>query len=420
MDFKSQANKISQFLKKHENIWRYEILDNYPASLTVAEESWINDLLSLSVKEWHEFESNRHLKTGHSLELHQFLKEIIELTSIDHLSIKHEQELEDWAYTDVKYKKRHEINIIAPYLKNLQKKIHFNKLIDIGGGVGHLSRIVSYYYQIPTISIDKEGKFQTIGKERLKRYRIPPGGAAVEFYQAEFSKNKINEIKEKVDEQSFTLGLHTCGDLAVEVIDTTFELNNRGFLNFGCCYHKLHNKNKFPLSQYYKNNFHIELTLYAFTLASRAHCQTSFEEFETKLLVKNFRQGLHLFLFHKLNLKTVFDVGEIHIRNYRGTFEDYVLDRLKYLNIDCPYTREDIRDFYHSEEISKILKRMFVLNLIRWQIGRVLELYILIDRAIYCQENNYHVELKSFFLETVSPRNIGLTAFKLDNEEDKS
>jgi hypothetical protein len=47
-------------------------------------------------------------------------------------------------------------------------------------------------------------------------------------------------------------------------------------------------------------------------------------------------------------------------------------------------------------------------NIIRWQLGRVLELYLLLDRAIYIEERGMSVELKQFFDENLSPRNIGL------------
>jgi hypothetical protein len=53
---------------------------------------------------------------------------------------------------------------------------------------------------------------------------------------------------------------------------------------------------------------------------------------------------------------------------------------------------------------------MFICCLIRWQIGRALELYLLLDRAIYLEENNYTAILAEFFSENISPRNIGILA----------
>jgi hypothetical protein len=53
---------------------------------------------------------------------------------------------------------------------------------------------------------------------------------------------------------------------------------------------------------------------------------------------------------------------------------------------------------------------MLAAGLIRNALGRVMELYLLVDRAIFLEEKGYKVEVQEFFDEELSPRNIGITA----------
>ena len=55
---------------------------------------------------------------------------------------------------------------------------------------------------------------------------------------------------------------------------------------------------------------------------------------------------------------------------------------------------------------------MFEANIIRWQFGRAIEKLIILDRAMFLEENNYKVTWGELFNEEVSPRNIGLYAEK--------
>jgi hypothetical protein len=100
----------------------------------------------------------------------------------------------------------------------------------------------------------------------------------------------------------------------------------------------------------------------------------------------------------------------MHVREYSRPFEDYVLLKLEQLKINHSFTPLEIREFYYEDKIQFDLKAMFICCLIRWQIGRALELYLLLDRAIYLEENNYTAILAEFFSENISPRNIGILA----------
>lgn len=386
-------------------------MNEYPETIKDYPAEWITLLDSLNEQELFDADCKRSVEKLRGSSFEVFLETIKKLTDIPRIPETPEVPLEDWAFQGVKKKKRHEIQKIVPVLKRVRDEIKFDRVVDIGGGVGHLSRILSHYHKIPSVSIDQNVEFQKIGKHRLLKFRKLEGAEDVQFLNLTFGQDEdAADLKKVFHENSLGLGLHTCGALANTLIHATIDYKTLGLLNFGCCYHKMKADHDFPLSTFYKENKFKRLNLYGFTLATRSHAEMTFETYQTKERVKNYRYALHLFLMKYFNNKTFTDVGECQISLYWEPFNFYISEKLKCLNIEHTFSDQDFNDFYNDPDLQKELRVMFLCNIIRWQLGRVMEAYILIDRCLYLEENGYEVTLKQYFDEALSPRNLGILA----------
>lgn len=413
MELKSQAKQIHNFLLETQKIWEYEIMDYYPKSLEHFNPQWLTLLSELSLDKLHQIESKNVIPEIVGTGLDQFITKINQLIKIDKIENLPPKKLEDWAFVDVKAKKKHEIDRLAPFIEKLSQEKKLQNMIDIGGGVGHLARIVAQYYGLETISLDMDKNFQSIGLLRANKYRKPINAKELTFLNLKFGDHEGNkQLKNYFQERTLTIGLHTCGPLAISLIETHQECNGASLINFGCCYHKLAKDNKFPFSKFFKDNFQLNFTLYAYTLATRAHGKTTFEEFKLKTQVKNYRQALHLFLIDKFKRSDLLDVGEVHTREYQMPFSHYALSRLVALKLEHNYSAIELDTFYQSEEIQLKLKKMLAANVIRWHLGRCLEIYLLIDRVCYLEDLGHETRLLEFFEENISPRNLGIVAIK--------
>ncbi|MDD4973555.1 MAG: methyltransferase, partial [Bacteriovorax sp.] len=295
---------------------------------------------------------------------------------------------------------------------------NFEFLVDIGGGVGHLSRVLSHYHSIPSISLDRDPLFQKIGFERLSKYRKIEGSRDVSFVNITFGKIADEEILKTIFRpQAFSLGLHTCGALALTVIQKSIDYKTTGLLSFGCCYHLLNPETDFPLSNFYKKNQYLKLNLFALTLATRSHAEMSFEDYQTKERVKYYRYALHLFLTKYFNNKYFTGVGECHTRTYWEPFANYIKTKLSELKLEHCFTDEDFNLFYADPKIQKELRIMWLCNIIRWQLGRAIEVYLLLDRFLYLEEQGFKVKIEQYFNEALSPRNIGILALLTNAEQ---
>lgn len=417
MEFKSHALKIFTLLSQYQNIWSKEIMNEFPDGVKHYPLEWLEILKTLDEDQLYQFDSKVAIKSINDSSLMNFLNELDELCQIKEIPKVPELPLENWAFHGVKKKKKHEIQRITPVLKSLKDKKLFDCVVDIGGGVGHLSRVLSHYHQIPSISIDQNLEFQNIGKERLNKFRKLDGARDVEFINITFGQNEDDpSYQEKItniyNNRSLTLGLHSCGNLSNILITNTIHHKACGLLSFGCCYYKMIPEVNFPTSEFYKKEKLLVLNQFSLTLATRAHCPTDRQTYETKKRVKNYRYALHLLLMKKFNILDAYDVGECHTRVYFEDFHVYAKSKLDYLKIKHEFSNEDLDQFYENSETQEELRILFLCNLIRWRFGRALELHVLLDRCIRLEENDFSVTLESYFNETESPRNLGILAIK--------
>lgn len=409
MNYRQRFLEISEFLNTHKKLWEGEVILHYPEITQNYPKDWIEMLESLDEETLWKVDCLSDFNLIGDSEMGQWMSEIHQLAKVDPIVPPKTEDLPDWAFNKVKGKKRHEILILSEVFKDLQQKKPFSHLVDIGGGVGHLARVMAHYKGIDCISLDINEEFQTLGQKRLEKYPRPDGAKDVKFITHDFTNALEQDMTKAIfTKDSFSLGLHTCGPLALRHIDCAIQNQTRGLLNFGCCYNRLNPETDINISDFSKENGISGMDVFTFTLASRGHASMNLEDFKHKKRVKEYRYALHLYFYKELGIKEMIPVGDSHHREYWGAFSKYAMKKIEKLEMETSWNVQDFEDFYHSNEIQRDLSHLFMANIIRWQIGRVLELYLLLDRAIYIEERGMNVELRQFFDENLSPRNIGL------------
>lgn len=412
MNYRERFIEITSFLRPLAPMWQDEILNSYPLSMDNYPKEWIDTLLSLNEEELYNLDILGKLAPISETSLAHWLRKAKEISFIDGPVQKEVfPELPPYAFHKVKAKKQYEINIIGSFIKSLPNDETPEHLIDIGGGVGHLARVMAHYYGLNTTSIDCNEEFQKIGQERLIRYPAPNGAKELTYVNLLFGPDGDDDkLASLFTPQTLSLGLHTCGPLALAHFRTNFKYKTKALLNFGCCYAKMNPKRDINLSTLAKE-IGLPFSEFTLALASRGHTSMDMRDFRLKRKVKNYRYALHFFLQTHFSGKFYSSVGEVLTKEYWGPFSDYVRGRLENLNLSHDhFSDEQINSFFENDQIQYELNRIFMANIIRWQLGRVCEIYLLLDRCLYLEENNHKVIMREFFSDEVSPRNIGLYA----------
>jgi hypothetical protein len=409
MNHRERFLQIRDFLKPYQRIWQNEIMLMYPNTFEGYPLEWIeelrqyqdkNDVIKLEKKE-----VNGLVK---SPELKFFYDEIARLTQLPDAPKYPAMPEDRFTWLFIIPKKQHEIKRLAPHIHHLYQKKNIHDVIDIGGGIGLLAQTLSNYFQLNVTSIDMNSHFQETGMERnLKNAKNP--NHKVNYKNLKVSSD--SEFSQLLKSNVMPVGLHTCGKLALDLIQVSSAQRVPILVNFGCCYHTLDVSTDLQnISQFAQNNDPLWMNKFALTLSCRAHRKMDEKDYALKLKVKLFRYAIHILLFDHYETTELVTLGNSSPKLYDESFGVYVFEQFKRIGINPKHTLRELNIFFENPDLQILIERMLAAGLIRNALGRVMELYLLLDRAIFLEEKGYKVEVQEFFDEELSPRNIGITA----------
>lgn len=362
-----------------------------------------NDLIRIEKKDVFPFIENESLIA--------FYKRINELSALPTINPLPPMPEEPWTWLFMIPKKQHEIRHLAPYINDIYQKKKISEVLDIGGGVGFLAQTLNNQYQHHVTSIDMNSEFQQTGIERHDKNAKWPHKVKFKNVKVENKGEFVEILKQNV----MPVGLHTCGKLALDIIRVSADKKVPALVNFGCCYHTL---DKTPdlqnISQFAKDNNPLWMDKFALTLSCRAHRKMDEKDFSLKQKVKYYRYAIHVLLHDHYDMKELVTLGNSNPKLYDKQFGYYVHEQLKRINVEPKHTIEELDAWYDNPDLMVLIDRMLAAGLIRNALGRVMEVYLLLDRAIFLEEKGYEVRVEEFFDEELSPRNIGITALRID------
>ena len=381
----------------------------YPQPFDHFPSHWLDEVTQMTdLKDLVQLEKKYHQGLIKDTELYHFYEEIEELTHFPQPAFSPPPMPEErHIWLKIVPKKQHEIKKLAPLINHYYHSHAIERMIDIGGGVGLFSQRLTHAYQLKITSLDMNKELQESGKKRYLKNAI--GEKKLEYKQVTVSDSDplfLNELSPQV----MTVGLHTCGPLAVSQILASAAKSVRSIVNFGCCYLKLseqgHDQN---ISQFAKS-FASPLIMnqFALTLACGPHRKISHQGVAFKQVVKHYRYGLHILLVELYPEYQLTTFGNSPTKVYDGDFANYVTAQFQKLSLTLKHTAEELNAFYCEKLF--LIKRMYAAGFIRDALSRVLEVYLLLDRAIYLEEKGYSVEILEVFDEEISPRNLGIFA----------
>ena len=343
-------------------MWRHEVLNFYPKSLEYYPESWVSEIRKLSRKDQWLIDTGVDFSAISNIEMKQLFDDLQKASAIPQIDIE-QYPFKKSDFFRMKVKKAHEISRIIPFLD--KRKNSFEQFIDVGGGVGHLSRTTAQKLKKKEPVLNLTLTLLPRGKEFLKFRRTPA------FLIKMFPFKRCFTKKASCADKTLLMGLHACGPLSNDIISYAVQSEIGTLLNFGCCYFKCDPQSQMNISEEAKKN-PLPWTTHALTLASRAHTGFEQEDFNKKLLVKNYRYALHLYLYHEVQTKEFKEVGESNFRVYQNSFGDYALSKLDYLKIDHDETAQSLNTWFSQAWVQEKVDEMFCANIIRWRFGRAL------------------------------------------------
>lgn len=398
-------NSIVEFLDDHRAAMKFEPLQRYPDHLKDYQSAWVEELISEGEENLYKIAAEKDYSVIKTPSLRNFFLDIEKLRKIKKRNYTASPKLNGLRLEGITAKKLHEITQISRFINQEEPE----KFIDLCSGKGHLSYLMAYEHGVKSLNIDLDSEIQYSGILRNEKYLSPIGKKDyVQYKTIDFSK--LNP--KLIEDYNLSIGLHTCGSLAVNHIEKAIQAKHSVFLNFGCCYHRM-KPSEYELSQPGKNSKLIEHK-FALSLATRSHDCIPRKTYEMNNRVKYFRYIFQFYLKEKFGKDMMTVLKSSNASLYRGDFSTYANEQLRRLGLPVQNEAEQ-NSFFCDKTNQNHVFEILCVNAIRNALGRLIELYLLYDRAFFANEMGYETELSEFFKEDLSPRNIGIVFKKTLN-----
>nr|XP_002130567.1 protein RRNAD1-like [Ciona intestinalis] len=347
-------------------------------------------------------------------------------------------------------KKQHEISILSGVISKSFSKGKCTRVIDIGSGQGHLSRVLALQHTLPVSAVDnvqshikaaekydKEATKQlSKAKKQHKNTLIPPQHyvhslPCIGCPQETMKKLKTdiynangNEYQEK--ERYLLTGLHACGDLSATMVKMFVECEEvTSVVSVACCYMKIttdfevshcgvggKDTYRYPLSDFLKSISGHELPY----KSREASCH-AIEDYKLRLKENTDHLKMHCY---RAALETL--IRETHPnlirpgvqtvkKAYTLPFSQYVELAFNKLNLNHPEIHSPV-SVSHIESMLSRWHQVVTYYTLTIMVAQVVEMIILLDRVLYVEENGFECELDAIFEPTLSPRCFSITAHK--------
>lgn len=385
--------QLDEFLLQHQTLWR-------PKPFTALELPWEREHPELAG--WLRSRSLEEADADHHLtaQLHapapfpELAARAAQLSAVGELPAVALGQLPTALTVDVPGRKWQQIEAFASRLGFAQSP---RQWLDWCAGKGHLGRLLARDGN-PLLSLEYDAALVEDGQRLSDRLKLQ----ATHRQQDVLAANAA----EHLESEQTAVALHACGDLHVRLLQLASERGCRQLAVAPCCYNRIDSDNYQPLSGAAQGS-----TL----LLSRDDLRLPLAETVTAgARVRRQRDS-------SMARRLAFDLLQ---RDLRGTddylpvpsvpptwldkpFSDYCRDLAALKGLPSPTER------HWSDLEAQGWKRLAVvrnLELVRGLFRRPLELWLLLDRALFLQERGYKVTLGGFCEPRMTPRNLLLLA----------
>lgn len=286
------------------------------------------------------------------------------------------------------------LGALAPLAENAER------IVDVGAGSGHLSRLAAELFERDTWALDRDAARLARGSERSEARTRSVGKLSVRFVQVDVGHELL-----ALEADDLAVGLHACGELGDRLVLAASTVGCDLVL-ISCCLQKTSAEQRLPLSRAAAGLTLQKRLLGLTNLTSRA--QGVEATLAANLVARETRLALRYLLRERgLELCAGEEMRGINRRRAQAGFDELAHHALARLALPPP-TAAELRA--HAAAARRDYAIMRRLALPRNMLARLVELAVVLDRAAVLEEHGRHVRLAQFVDQQVTPRNTVLFA----------
>jgi SAM-dependent methyltransferase len=269
------------------------------------------------------------------------------------------------------------------------------RIVDVGSGSGHLTRLAADQFGLRALGIERNTERVAAAERRLER-----AAERVEFVVLDACREPLVFAADDL-----VVGLHACGKLGDRLVEAAARAESDVAL-VSCCLQKTTEPSRRPLSHGARG---IELSREHLGLTNLMAREQGVEtDLQTTMRARQARFALRrLFAQHGLLLSPGAEMRGTNRRQANAGFPVLVRRVFEARRLPIPSTEELHRHERSCRDQFALVRRF---SLPRNLLARVVELFVVLDRAALLEENGLVVRVVEVFEAAVSPRNLALLA----------
>ena len=273
------------------------------------------------------------------------------------------------------------------------------RVVDVGSGHGHLTRDIAERIAVPVLGLERD--LTLAGRARELSPRASPLFAVTDVLHDGLLLSAGDCV----------IGLHACGELGDAMVESVAARGAASLALVGCCLQKRRASSRRPLCGYAPPSFGeaLDLPKSLLGLSNLTARDDGVEATRTENLAARERR----LALHRLLTEAVGELrlgAEIDGLNRRAAHRDLasLVGRAFTVRRLAPPAAEAIEEAARWASAAHARSRR--LSLPRSMLARVLEVFVLLDRALYLEDLGLAVAIGTLFPASVSARNLALLA----------
>ncbi|PYF81666.1 methyltransferase family protein [Marinomonas alcarazii] len=261
-------------------------------------------------------------------------------------------------------------------------------------GKGHLGKLLAFQNGKPVHSLEWQKALCEAGEQEAKSLKLPQT-----FTHADVLKG---EGRSKLASAHCAVALHACGDLHRELIEQAVVVNTAMLCISPCCYHLTKDSHYRPFSKTAQQSS-LNLRQADLKLAVKEVATAGAREQRLKQLELTYRLGFDAWQRYARQQDDYLPVPSIQKALLNQGFDAFCHWAAEQKGLTDLIAKNPLESFEQQGEqrYQQVQKLEAISQLFR----PALEYWLVLDRAMYLEENGYQVEIGTFCEKALTPRN---------------
>lgn len=391
--------QLNTFLLKHQALWR---LDPFRQSM---QPQWFPEFIPSDMARWLtqlEIEEIEQLKGSPELIIEELGHHIPELRTIHDLAMLSEIHLPSAERNlrlenGIPGRKLAQIQSLGQSVLNAH---HGSEWLEWCSGKGYLGRILAFHSQQPVVSFEYQQSLCDSGQFEADHLSLPMTFIQGDAFDGESQRNFHRD--------QHAVALHACGDLHVKLMQYAAQAQCCAVSFSPCCYHLIESDTYQAQSQLGQDSG---------LLLTKDELRIPLQETVTggdrvkrhRQLEMSFRLGLDALLRNELRHNSYCSIPSIKKSKLSDGFSAFCFWAAEHKGFQLCNVNFD----YYEKIGQQRFWQMERLSLVQQPFRRLLEMWLVLDKAMYLQQQGYRVELSEFCSRAMTPRNILIHAVRV-------